>query len=185
MINFRPLTARETECRIGQVKENYVILLLYKNARADMDILDDTVGDLNWQRKHEAIKGNMYCHVGINRNYDVKDAPPDWVWKSDCGTESNTEAEKGESSDSFKRACVNWGIGRELYTAPIIQVTNCNIKNTGRTDKRGKPIYTCYDSFAVRGMAVEEKRIVALVISRWDYKSGKWVDVFTYDERKG
>ena len=182
MINFRPLTAQETECRIGQVKKDYVVLLLYKDARADMDILDETVGDINWQRKHEAVKGNMYCHVGINRNYD-NDLPPDWVWKSDCGTESNTEAEKGESSDSFKRACVNWGIGRELYTVPTIKITNCEIKPTERRDKRGNTIYTCYDTFRVRGMAVENKRVVALVISRYDYRARRWVDVFKYDKR--
>lgn len=116
---FRTLYADEIEVRIGQVidKPNYkgVSLLLYKNARVDMDILDETVGADYWQREPIEIKGNLYCRVGIY-NETLKD----WVWKSDCGTESNAEKEKGESSDAFKRACVNWGIGRELYTSPDI-----------------------------------------------------------------
>lgn len=116
-IKFRQLRADEIECRIGQVfkTKQAVSLLLYKDARCDMAMLDEAVGCANWQREHYECKGNLYCRVGI-KNGD------EWVWKSDCGTESNTEAVKGESSDSFKRACVNWGIGRELYTAPFIYV---------------------------------------------------------------
>ena len=87
-----------------------------------MDILDEVVGSENWQRKHEVINGNLYCHVGIYS----KDKN-EWVWKSDCGTESNTEKEKGEASDAFKRACVNWGIGRELYTAPKDMLVSCEL----------------------------------------------------------
>lgn len=104
-MEFRPLKASEIDVRIGQITKKGAILLLYKNARADMNILDETVGSENWQREHYEVKGNMFCRVGIFN-------PPmnDWVWKSDCGVESNTEKEKGEASDSFKRACVNWGM---------------------------------------------------------------------------
>ncbi len=117
MISFRRLRADEIECRIGQVfkAKQAISLLLYKDARCDMALLDEVVGTENWQREHYECKGNLYCRVGIKTESG-------WVWKSDCGTESNTEAVKGESSDSFKRACVNWGIGRELYTAPFIYV---------------------------------------------------------------
>lgn len=117
MYKFRTLTAAEIEARVGQVKDGYITLLLYKNARVDMDILDETVGADNWQRKHYEVKGNLFCSVGI---YNT--VTKEWVFKDDCGTESNTEKEKGEASDSFKRACVNWGIGRELYTAPLIYI---------------------------------------------------------------
>lgn len=119
MINFRKLKADEIECRIGQVfkAKQAISLLLYKNARCDMALLDEVVGAENWQREHYECKGNLYCRVGIKNN-----TSGEWVWKSDAGVESNTEAIKGESSDSFKRACVNWGIGRELYTAPFIYV---------------------------------------------------------------
>jgi hypothetical protein len=126
MCKFRKLQAHEIDVRIGQVisteKWQGVSLLLYKNARVDMDILDEVVGAENWQRKHEVINGNLYCHVGIYS----KDKN-EWVWKSDCGTESNTEKEKGEASDAFKRTCVNWGIGRELYTAPKGMLVSCEL----------------------------------------------------------
>ena len=149
---FRDLRAEEVECRIGQVNKQGkgLTLLLYKDARADMNILDETVGAANWQREHYECKGNMYCRVGI---WD--DVKGQWVWKSDCGTESNTEAEKGEASDSFKRACVNHGIGRELYTSPFIWIPSdrCRIEN-------GK----CYDKFTVKEIVIENKTIVGLSI---------------------
>lgn len=121
-MNFRYLKPEEIEVRVSQIyDENSCSFLLYKNARCDMNILDETVGPFGWQREHFECKGNLFCRVGIK---DEKTG--EWVWKSDCGKESQTEAEKGESSDSFKRACFNWGIGRELYTAPFIYVKNSN-----------------------------------------------------------
>lgn len=115
-MTFRKLKADEIDLRVGTVTSKGVSFLLYKDARVDMTILDETVGAENWQREHYECKGNLFCKVGIK-------CGDNWVWKADCGTESQTEKEKGESSDSFKRACVCWGIGRELYTAPFIWVT--------------------------------------------------------------
>ena len=160
-MNFRDLRADEIECRVQSVKENGLVLLLYKNARCDMNILDETVGAENWQRNHYECKGNLFCQVGINCADNMGDK---WVWKSDCGVESNTEAQKGEASDSFKRACFNWGIGRELYTAPFIWIpaTKCNIKN-------GK----CYDKFEVEKIVVENKRITAISIINTSIKADK------------
>lgn len=126
---FRPLNVNEVECRIGNVDKRHdppewFTLLLYKDARADMTLLDETVGPMNWKREHS--NGNANCTVSIR---DPKTG--EWVSKEDTGTESNTEAEKGKASDSFKRACVNWGIGRELYTAPtvFIRTSEENTKN--------------------------------------------------------
>lgn len=117
-MKFRKLRPEEIDLRVGTVTDKGVSFLLYKDARVDMTILDETVGAENWQREHYECKGNLFCKVGVfYKELDM------WVWKSDCGTESATEKEKGESSDSFKRACVCWGIGRELYTAPFIWVT--------------------------------------------------------------
>ena len=110
---FRTLRADEIDCRIAQIKENGLCLLLYKDARCDQNILDETVGPMNWQRQH--TRDNRNCIVSI---WDSE--KQQWISKEDTGTESNTEKEKGLASDSFKRACVNWGIGRELYTAPFI-----------------------------------------------------------------
>ena len=172
-MKFRDLTKDEIECRVQSVKGNGLILLLYKNARCDMNILDETVGPENWQRDHYECKGNLFCRVSINVGKEyifdsltqttsitaINAAAPfgidKWVWKSDCGTESNTEAQKGEASDSFKRACFNWGIGRELYTAPFIWIpaTKCKIEN-------GK----CYDNFIVEKIVIENKQITGLAI---------------------
>jgi hypothetical protein len=127
MLKFRELTESEIDVRVAQVGDGWVQLLLYKDARVDMAILDETVGPENWTRDHFECKGNLFCRVGINVNYE-KDGPERWVYKADCGAETYTEKEKGESSDSFKRACTNWGIGRELYTKIPIFV-NVETKN--------------------------------------------------------
>lgn len=111
MEKFRALEANEIDCRVSTCSEKGVSLLLYKDARCDMRILDEAVGPECWQRSHEVINGNLFCNVGIK-------VDGEWIWKQDVGTESYTEKEKGQASDSFKRACFNWGIGRELYTAP-------------------------------------------------------------------
>lgn len=149
-MKFRDLTADEIECRIGMVKANGLSLLLYKDARCDMNILDETVGEDNWQRDHKECKGNLYCGISI---WD--ESKRQWVTKWDCGTESNTEKEKGEASDSFKRAGFNWGIGRELYTSPFIWIkTNlCTIKD-------GK----CNDKFEVTHINIVNKQITELKI---------------------
>lgn len=163
MCKFRDLTASEVEVRVGQVSKtgNGLALLLYKDARVDMAVLDETVGSLNWQREHYECKGNLFCRVGINRNHKDPDKAPDWVWKSDCGSESDTEAEKGEASDSFKRACTNLGIGRELYTAPFIWVDNTKCKIEPKQNGKG---YDCRDKFSVTEIVIENKAIVGLVI---------------------
>lgn len=120
MNKFRLLRADEIELRVGSVMQGAASLLLYKDARCDMNILDETVGEMNWKREH--TRDNRNCVVSI---WD--DSKGQWVSKEDTGTESNTEKEKGLASDSFKRACVNWGIGRELYTAPRIKI-KCDTK---------------------------------------------------------
>ena len=113
MKKFRNLRADEIDVRINQIASNYCTMLLYKDARCDMNILDETVGALNWKREH--TRENANCIVSI---WDPE--KNEWVSKEDTGTESFSEQEKGLASDSFKRACVNWGIGRELYTSPSI-----------------------------------------------------------------
>lgn len=100
-LKFRDLRADEIDCRPAIIKTTGLSLLLYKDARVDQDILDETVGPMNWQREH--LRDNANCKVGI---WD--DEKKQWVWKEDTGTESNTEKEKGLASDSFKRACFNW-----------------------------------------------------------------------------
>jgi len=113
----RMLKAEEIECRVGTINGKGCSLLLYKDARVDMKILDETYGVGNWQRTHEVINDNLFCTIEI-----WNDRIEQWVKKQDVGTESYTEKEKGEASDSFKRAGFNVGIGRELYTSPFIWI---------------------------------------------------------------
>ena len=154
MKQFRALTAGDIECRVSTVSDNGCSLLLYKDARCDMKILDETVGAENWKRSHELINGNLFCNVSI---WD--EGKKEWVTKQDVGTESYTEKEKGQASDAFKRACFNWGIGRELYTAPFIWIKSGDVT---LAQKNGKS--TTYDKFSVEQIIVENGEIKALSI---------------------
>lgn len=160
MCKFRDLRAEEIEVRVQSVKGNGLVLLLYKDARVDMNILDETVGSSNWQNKFYENKGILFCSLGINTNFDKPDLPDRWVWKDDAGVESNTEAEKGNASDARKRAGFAWGIGRELYTAPFtwIPADKCNISEGKNGSKQ------CYDKFVVEKIKIEDKQIAALSI---------------------
>lgn len=160
---FRALRADEIECRISTINEKGLSLLLYKDARVDMRLLDETVGSMNWKRSHQVIDGNLYCTI------EVWDADKEqWISKQDVGTESYTEKEKGQASDSFKRAGFNFGIGRELYTAPFIWVpaSECTIKQNGNK-------FVCYDRFAVWSITTNDGNIVGLEIG--NEKTGKTV----------
>lgn len=159
MNQFRTLTAEDIECRVNTVSEKGCSLLLYKDARCDMKILDETVGAENWKRSHELINGNLFCNVSI---YDP--AKNEWVTKQDVGTESYTEKEKGQASDAFKRACFNWGIGRELYTAPFIWIGAESVNLKEVPGQNGKKKYTTYDKFRVTQITVEDGEIKALAI---------------------
>lgn len=145
-MKFRKLKASEIDARVATVTESGCSILLYKNARIDMTLLDETVGNENWQREHQLIGDRLYCTVKV---WDTE--KNQWICKQDVGTESYTEKEKGQASDSFKRACVNIGIGRELYTAPFIWIpkTKCNI-----SEKNGK--FTTYDRFTVDDIGYDE-----------------------------
>lgn len=153
-MKFRELRADEIDCRINTINEKGLTLLLYKDARCDMNILDETVGCMNWQRKH--TRENANCIVSI---YD--EDRKQWVEKEDTGTESFSEKEKGLASDSFKRACFNWGIGRELYTSPFIWVSKENYTPVQKDDKK----WSTYDTFRVKQIRYNKDReIDGLVI---------------------
>ena len=159
-MKFRVLKASEIDCRIQSIGQNKTgavgtTILLYKDARVDMNILDETVGAMNWQRGHSVVDGNLYCTISI---WD--ETKNQWVSKSDVGTESNTEKEKGQASDSFKRAGFNWGIGRELYTAPFVYI---QLDKSEYAERNGK--LTSNAKFKVKDIAYDESRnIVKLVV---------------------
>ena len=142
-MDIRLLKASEIECRVGSVKNNGMSLLLYKDARADMKILDETFGFDGWKREHQLIDGKLFCTVSI-----WSDKRGEWITKQDVGTESNAEKEKGQASDAFKRACVNFGIGRELYTSPFIWVKG----------------YEKYEKFDVKEIGYNEDREINYLV---------------------
>ena len=167
-INFRALRADEIDVRVNTISQKGCSLLLYKDARCDMNILDETVGSTNWQRRHS--RDNANCTVSI---WDgEKNA---WIEKEDTGTKSYSEEEKGLASDSFKRACFNWGIGRELYTAPFIWIKAENVNIEYRNNKP-----TTRDRFKVKEIETSDKVIKKLVIENTGQYGDKTDVVYTY-----
>lgn len=166
----RTLKANEIEVKVKQVKENGLVALLYKTARTDMDILDETYGPENWQCEYEEIKDNMYCKIGV---WIEKLAQ--WVWKQDCGIESREDGEgnekKGEASDAFKRAGFKWGIGRELYTSPFIWISSDMVKIDSRQGK-----YYTNEKFSVSKIEYNENREIKAL----EIVNGKGKTVYTF-----
>ena len=168
-IDFRPLDADEIEVRVGGISEGKGgFLLLYKDARSDMKLLDETVGVFNWKRDHQVINDQLFCTVSI---YDEDKS--EWISKQDVGVESMSDAEKGRASDSFKRACTNWGIGRELYTAPFIWI---------KDDKANKNSWK-YKKFRVADIEYQNNQITGLSIE--EEINYKWQEVYSFGTMRG
>ena len=152
---IRLLNADEIECRIASISEKGLSLLLFKDARVDQKILDETFTPFGWRRSHQTIDGNLYCTVEI---WDEE--KEQWIGKQDVGSMSYSQKEKGQASDSFKRACFNWGIGRELYTAPFIWIPAGKVNIQKQGDK-----FVSSEYFSVQEISYSEQReIVSLVI---------------------
>ena len=151
----RLLRADEIECRVSIINERGLALLLFKDARVEQKILDETFTPFGWRRTHQSIEGNLYCTVEV---WDKEKSQ--WIAKQDVGTTSYSEKEKGQASDSFKRACFNWGIGRELYTAPFIWITAEAVKIQKKDNK-----FVTSEKFSVEAISYNEQReIIELVI---------------------
>jgi len=150
-----PLSIDEIDFRVQSInKGGFATILAYKDARVDMNRLDAVFGVFGWQKKYELIDGNLFCSVGI-----WNDAIKEWIWKMDVGTESNTEKEKGQASDAFKRACFNLGIGRELYDYPLIQI-----------------------KLEANEFKVEQYNGKDVVKPTWDFKLKEWVWFSQFNE---
>ena len=155
-LTIRLLRAEEIECRIATINENGLSLLLYKDARVDQRILDETFGLFGWKRSHQSIDGNLYCTVEV-----LNKETGEWIAKQDVGTTSYSEKEKGQASDSFKRACFNVGIGRELYSAPFIWLSSSSVTIQKKGDR-----LVCKDNFIVQKIEYSaEREIIALIIA--------------------
>lgn len=130
-----PYKYKPQTCKFGKA-----MVVAYIDARSAQDLLDEVVGPENWQTKYEVINNNLYCSVGIKVE---RGSTEEWVWKTDCGIESREDKEKGESSDAFKRACVQWGIGRFLYRKGIVELPTKDYKGKERpATKEGKILWT-------------------------------------------
>lgn len=171
MNEIRKLNASEIEVRVGQVYDTGLTLLLYKDARVDMNLLDESFGPLGWQKHYELIGDRLYCTIEL---WD-KDKGQ-WVKKQDVGVESNAEAEKGQASDAFKRAGFNVGIGRELYSAPFIWIPKDKVELV-KNPKTGK--MTTREKFCVNIINYNGQKISALQI-----KNRKGEVVFNWQEKK-
>ena len=164
----RKLNANEISVRIGRLKYDDAkkitgaSLLLYKDARVDMKILDEMYGTFGWQKSYEKIGDSLFCKISV---FDT--AKNQWISKEDVGTESNMEAAKGEASDAFKRAGFNFGIGRELYTSPFIWISGDLLK-----DK--------YDKFSVTEIGYTDDEISYLKITN----DTKHIVVFQFNNMK-
>lgn len=178
-LNFRTLAPQEIECRVQECKQKGAILLVYKTARVDYAVLDESVGAFNWKIDYREIKGNLYCGISI---YD-KDKN-EWITKWNAGDESDYEKTKGEASDACKRAGFVWGIGRELYTAPFIWI-NLSEAEVFKNNKGGFSVVPSL-KFEVSEIGYDAKRnINKLVITdnngavRYSHGSNKKAQVAT------
>lgn len=156
---FRLLNADEIEVKVKQIKQNGSVFLLYKTARTDMALLDETVGPMAWQSDYRVINDNLYAGIGIHS------AELGWVWKWDCGVESREDGDgnekKGEASDAFKRAGFKWGIGRELYTAPFIWISS-DVVPTVQMGNNWK-LKNAFAKYSVSKIGYNEKREITLL----------------------
>ena len=156
---FRLLNADEIEVKVKQIKQNGSVFLLYKTARTDMALLDETVGPMSWQSDYRVINDNLYAGIGIHS------AELGWVWKWDCGVESREDGDgnekKGEASDAFKRAGFKWGIGRELYTAPFIWISS-DVVPTVQMGNNWK-LKNAFAKYSVSKIGYNEKREITML----------------------
>lgn len=159
-LNFPLLNADQIEVKVKQVTSKGAVLLLYKTARTDMELLDNVVGPMNWAVDYREIKGNLYCGIGITEDGEH------WVWKWDCGIESRADDDgnekKGEASDAFKRAGFKWGVGRELYTSPF---TFVNVDTEPNDRGKGYVMKDKYARFDVKEIGYNGRTISRLVIA--------------------
>lgn len=154
---MRELTAEEIEVKVSQVTEKGCQLLIYKTARTDAKLLDETHGEMNWQCEYTEVKGNLFCTIKV---WD--DKKQQWISKQDCGIESEFGGkEKGEASDAFKRAGFKWGIGVELYNAPFIWIPKEKLKRHKLNEKKK---WECKDIFKVEKVKIEKGKVVGIAI---------------------
>lgn len=154
---FPLLNASDVEIKKGRATSEGISLMIYKNARVDQTILDASVTRMGWQNSYSVIDGKLFCTISIWD--EIKEQ---WVSKSNVGAEPLYYKEKGEASDAFKRAAFNWGIGRELYSAPRIWVPAEKTRISQKKDDEGS--YVCDDQFEVKEIEYDGNRKISRLV---------------------
>lgn len=169
---MRLIRPNEINAYVKTVKNGKGLILLYKDSRYDMSVLDEEFGTFGWETSYQEIKGTLYCTIRV---WDASRAH--WVEKTSNGVESDMEAQKGEASDALKRAGFLLGIGRELYTAPVIFVS----LNQDEVDNyNGKERLKLGVTFNVSEIEYDECRNISRLVivdrngkQRFKWESGK------------
>ena len=172
-ITFRDLRPDEIEVRVGNtIKDKQgnptgFQLMLYKTARVDTTILDETFGIFGWKNNYYQVKNTMICSVSI---WDEE--KHEWVNKDNGGDDDFTmEQVKAECSDSMKRCCFNLGIGKKLYSASkIYMVVNIN-ENNDPKKSRYQVDEIEYDDTSITKLVISNKKTKEVVITYPKYQN--------------
>ncbi|MDN5395702.1 MAG: Rad52/Rad22 family DNA repair protein [Chryseobacterium sp.] len=115
-------------------KPTEMILVGYVDARQVQDRFDNVLGAANWQDEYFECKNKQFCRIGVKIGNE-------WIWKGDSGAESLSYPGKGETSDSFKRAAVHWGVNRDTYELGEITI-KCKMfeNNPAPVDRTGNKL---------------------------------------------
>lgn len=108
-----PFDSTAVRFKPGKVVGNRALALVYVDARAIQDRLDEVLGVLGWQDEFEFLPdGSVVCRLRLRLG-------DEWITKVDVGAPSEQPDEgdrrKAAVSDALKRAAVKFGIGRYLY----------------------------------------------------------------------
>ena len=181
----RKLEEKEVHIKVIRADLNEVELALYTDRMTVENIMDETFGPMNWMSSHKTrTKGNgeeeCYCAVSV---WDERKQC--WIMRDDVG---DGETDKIQCTDAFKRACVNFGIARELYTLPepLICSTSQNVNGKIHTKINISPqpdgTVICPDSFSLLQYCTNDAgRIDAICIK--DNSTGEKVFLADYANR--
>ena len=184
-LEFRDLRPEELEVRVGntlknQKGETYAFqVMIYKTARADMQVLDETLGVFGWKNNYYQVKNTMVCSISI---WDSE--KQQWINKDNGGDDDfNTEQIKAELSDSMKRAGFNVGIGRKLYTLnKLYMVIEISEENTTKSRYAVQDIE--YDKLGITHIVIINTKTKKVVLDQYRKDIGRSAKVPTQAQKE-
>jgi len=112
----KPIQPNEIEWRVQSAKGGKTTIVPYIQSRAVMNRFDDAFGPEGWQDTYREWKGKgVMCTLSVKTD-------DGWISKEDGADDTAIESTKGGISDALKRAAVKWGMGRDLYEYPLVQI---------------------------------------------------------------